>query len=134
MRTINKIIIHCTATPLSTSVKSIRNYHLSLGYMDIAYHYIIDSYGFVHNGRPVSQVGAHCRGHNSDSIGIALIGGLHGKFDFTHDQLFSLYDLITRLRVSYNISLYEIYGHNDFTTSKTCPNFNVKNFFAYEGK
>lgn len=39
MRKINKIIIHCTATPLTTSVESIRKYHLSLGYKDIGYHF-----------------------------------------------------------------------------------------------
>lgn len=134
MRQINKIIVHCTATPLDISVESIRNYHLSLGYKDIGYHYLIDRFGFIHKCRRISLIGAHCKGHNIDSIGIALIGGENGKFDFTSAQLFALYDLCTRIRIDYNISIYDIYGHNDFTKNKTCPNFNVKNFFAYESK
>lgn len=134
MRKINKIIIHCTGTPLITSVESIRNYHLSLGYKDIGYHFLIDAYGFVHKGRLIDQIGAHCKGQNKDSIGIALIGGKDGKFDFTSTQIFHLIDLCWSLQKRYNISDSNIFGHNDFTKNKTCPNFNVKNFFMYESK
>lgn len=132
MRKINKIIVHCTATPLTTSVQSIRNYHFSLGYKDIGYHYIIDAYGFVHKCRSRFEVGAHCRGHNRDSIGVALIGGQNGIFDFTKDQINSLISLVTYLKDIYPDI--KIFGHNDFTKNKTCPNFNVKNFFNYEVK
>lgn len=134
MRKINKIIIHCTATPLDTSVASIRNYHMQLGYKDIGYHFLIDCFGFIHKGRPVEQIGAHCRGHNIDSIGIALIGGKDGKFDFTRSQMCTLWNLVQSLVRKYNINPSFIYGHNEFTKNKSCPNFNVKNFFAYESK
>lgn len=134
MRKIKKIIIHCTATPLNTSVDSIRKYHLTLGYKDIGYHFIIDKYGFVHNGRPVVQIGAHCKGYNLDSIGVALIGGADGKFDFTFRQLTVLYNFCLKLQFQYKLGPHSIFGHNDFTKNKTCPNFNVKNFFGYESK
>lgn len=134
MRKINKIIIHCTATPLSTSVESIRNYHLSLGYKDIGYHYLIDKHGKLFSGRSVCVAGAHCRGHNKDSIGIALIGGANGKFDFTFVQLFALHRLVHDLQINFPDIKNSVFGHNDFTKSKTCPNFNVKNFFNYESK
>lgn len=133
MRTINKIIIHCTATPLETSFVSIRHYHLSLGYKDVGYHYLIDRFGYIHYGRSLEQVGAHCKGQNRDSIGIALIGGLDGKFDFTRKQILCLINIVDNLQIRFNNKLF-VYGHNDFTKNKTCPNFNVKNFFAYESK
>lgn len=78
MRTITEIIIHCTATrpDANCTVESIRRYHKSLGWHDIGYHYVIYPDGSVHAGRPVEEVGAHCPGHNTQSIGIAYVGGL----------------------------------------------------------
>ena len=64
MRDINKIIIHCTATPegRDVSVDTIRQWHLDRGWSDIGYHYIIDLEGNLHEGRPVERQGAHVRG------------------------------------------------------------------------
>ena len=78
MRTITEIIIHCTATrpDANCTVESIRHYHKSLGWHDIGYHYVVYPDGSVHAGRPVEEVGAHCPGHNAQSIGIAYVGGL----------------------------------------------------------
>lgn len=135
MRTINKIIIHCTATDNNCPVDRILKYHLSLGFSDFGYHYLIDSNGIVLSGRPVDQIGAHCKGQNKDSIGIALIGGKDGKFDFTFSQLNSLFILVTKLKFKYEKMFHNvitIHGHNEFNKNKACPNFNVKNFFAYE--
>ena len=44
MRKINKIIIHCSATPeqREVSVETIRKWHLQRGFNDIGYHYVID--------------------------------------------------------------------------------------------
>ena len=134
MRDINSIIVHCTDTSLNTSVESIKKYHLSLGYKDIGYHFLIDRFGFIHKGRPIEQIGAHCKGHNKDSIGVALIGGNDGKFDFTISQIFALYNFCLTLQSEYKLGSLSIYGHNEFTKNKSCPNFNVKNFFGYESK
>lgn len=134
MREISRIIIHCTDTPLDTTFASIKKYHLSLGYSDIGYHFVIDKFGNILDGRPLSIVGAHCLGYNFNSIGVALIGGNNGKFDFTSCQLSSLSNLVHQLCHKYNISLSDVKGHNEFNPLKSCPNFNVKNFFAYESK
>jgi hypothetical protein len=75
MREINRIIIHHTATAQETTVSSIRNYHMhNRGWRDIGYHYLIDGGGFVRLGRPERLSGAHCKGNNRDSIGVAVIG------------------------------------------------------------
>lgn len=138
MRNINKIIVHCTASDPTPNVlidhkavEDIRKYHLSLGYIDIAYHVLIDSNGNILAGRPFVVIGAHCKGYNKDSIGIALIGGKHG-FDFTAKQMDSLLFELHELCEKFHISKDNIFGHNDFTKKKTCPNFNVKNFISYE--
>jgi hypothetical protein len=83
MRPLNKIIIHCTATRPNwwigkspqQKVNEIRRWHVEdRGWADIGYHYLIDRDGTVIEGRPLSKVGAHAKGHNTGSVGIALFG------------------------------------------------------------
>ena len=64
MRNINKIIVHCSATPegKAFSVADIRRWHLQRGFSDIGYHFVIYLDGSVHVGRPLAKAGAHCKG------------------------------------------------------------------------
>ena len=82
MRKINRIILHCTATPEGKhfDVDTIRRWHVKdRGWKDIGYHYVIYLDGSVHEGLPVEQTGAHTSGHNADSIGIVYVGGCDTK-------------------------------------------------------
>ena len=80
MRNINKIVVHHTGTPQSTTVESIRHYHTKvLGWKDIGYHYLIEAGGTLRLGRPDGIIGAHTKGLNRESIGIALIGNYMGR-------------------------------------------------------
>ena len=65
MRTINEIIIHCSATPEGRNVTTadIEAWHKQRGFSEIGYHYVIYLDGSVHIGRNESKVGAHCLGH-----------------------------------------------------------------------
>lgn len=79
MRKINEIIIHCSATPegRNFTVQQIRDWHVKgNGWRDIGYHYVIYLDGSVHRGRPENRVGAHCTGHNANSMGVCYIGEL----------------------------------------------------------
>ena len=78
MRKINKAIVHCTATPEGrhTTVEDVRRWHLDRGWSDIGYHYLIYLDGTVHEGRPIEIQGAHTKGQNKNSIGIAYVGGI----------------------------------------------------------
>jgi N-acetylmuramoyl-L-alanine amidase len=49
---------------------------LDRGWSDIGYHFLIYLDGSLHEGRPIERVGAHCKGHNEGSIGIAYVGGI----------------------------------------------------------
>jgi len=73
MRNIDKIIIHCSATPIGVdfSAETIRDWHVKGNkWDDIGYHYIVRLNGSLEYGRPVGISGAHCKGHNKHSIGI----------------------------------------------------------------
>ena len=79
MRTINEIILHCSATPegKNYTVEDIDRWHRQDRHWKngCGYHYVIHLDGSIHQGRPVEMVGAHCVGHNRHSIGICYIGG-----------------------------------------------------------
>lgn len=133
MRKVNKIIIHCTATAEGKdySVETIRGWHLKRGWRDIGYHFLIQRDGTVEEGRPIEMTGAHTKGHNWDSIGIAYVGGveakrINGKWvakdTRTDEQKDSLVDLICQLHDCYGGT---VYGHRDFS-AKACPSFDAK--------
>ena len=128
MRDINQIIIHCSVTKGDVSADTIRKWHTDRGWRDIGYHYVIRTDGSIETGRPIKKAGAHTKGHNKDSIGICLAGGFDGTTDdFTDEQFESLLVLVAGLRSIYGAL--SVYGHNDFTNAKTCPNFNVYNWW-----
>lgn len=129
MRDINKIILHCTATPegRDISADTIRQWHLDRGWSDIGYHYIIYLDGTIKEGRPVERQGAHVRGHNKKSIGIAYVGGcdsnMSPKDTRTTAQKIAIWDLLTELMNRHINST--LHGHNEFS-SKACPSFDVQ--------
>ncbi len=131
MRSIKMIIVHASDTPKSMDigVEKIRKWHtdpkpMGNGWSDIGYHYVIRRDGTQEDGRPLDQVGSHVRGFNSHSIGICLVGGRHGKFDFNIAQLDSLADLVDALQEQFG--RLRLRGHCDYDRGKTCPNFDVE--------
>lgn len=128
-RTINRIIVHCTATKEGEdhTIAEIKKWHLARGFSDIGYHYVIYRDGSVNNGRDVNIAGAHCSGYNSNSIGICYVGGLdkfgNPKDTRTDKQKASLIQLLTSLKKLYPKAT--IHGHCEFS-NKACPCFNAK--------
>lgn len=130
MREIDKIIVHCSATPEGrhTTIEEIRQWHLQRGWEDIGYHYVIYLDGTIHRGRPESVVGAHCSGYNKNSIGVCYIGGVAKdgktpKDTRTEGQKRALKEILNRLKGDYPKAT--LHGHNEFA-NKACPSFNVK--------
>ena len=130
MRPINKVLIHCSATPQGRDVKieTIKDWHVGHnGWSDIGYHYVIELDGEIKEGRPVEITGAHCRGQNKFSIGICYVGGMNKsntkpKDTRTDQQKESLIKLIKKLKKEHTIL--SVHGHNEFS-NKACPSFDV---------
>ena len=125
-RTISCIIVHCSASKHGTTVADIRRWHKEKGWSDIGYHYVILTNGDIKTGRPIDKVGAHCKGHNHDSIGICLIGGRDPKgrmHKFTKKQFKALKILLEGITISYGEL--PIYPHRYFNPKKECPCFDI---------
>ena len=123
MRAVNKIVIHCSATPegRNVSAATIDGWHRKRGFNQIGYHYVIALDGKIEAGRPVNVMGAHVAGGgNRASIGIAYIGGvdanLKAKDTRTEAQKLALIKIIKILKNIYPDA--SIHGHRDYSKDK----------------
>ena len=114
-RYIDTIIIHHTGeTNVDISADQIDGYHTSIGWRCIGYHFVIRRNGDVERGRPLNDIGAHAKGRNKTSIGIALSGNTA-----TEQQLNSLYLLLQALTSEFPISSIE--RHHEECPGKSVP-------------
>ena len=135
MRDVNKIIIHCSATQegKEISAATIDEWHKARGWRGIGYHYVIGLDGMIEYGRPITETGAHVKGHNKGSIGICYVGGVeaergsNGKWiakdTRTSEQIATLLELLRILKKLHPKAT--IHGHNEFA-AKSCPCFDVQ--------
>tara|TARA_R110000803_G_scaffold107207_1_gene175326 strand:+ start:474 stop:911 length:438 start_codon:yes stop_codon:yes gene_type:complete len=137
LRKIDKLIIHCSATPefKEFDVDDIRNWHVNGNkWSDVGYHFVIKINGTIQIGRPINKIGSHVKGKNRSSIGICYIGGMNRDMtDWidtrTPEQKVSLIALLKELKEKYTKAI--VYGHNDFTDKKVCPCFDAKQEYEY---
>jgi len=130
VRLIKSIIIHCLSTPEGRDVHidEVRRWHVDeRGWSDVGYHWLITLDGEIEKGRPESKSGAHAKGHNSTSVGVAYVGGcdidMKPKDTRTDAQKETLLCLLEDLKGRYPDA--EIIGHRD-VSSKSCPSFDAK--------
>lgn len=129
---VRRAILHCAATPTgwangktAAQVRDvIREWHLARGWNDIGYHYVVLPNGHVAKGRPLQQQGAHCKGHNRDTLGIVMIEARAidrvGKFGdhFEPAQMQAVQELL------HHHGIDRVSGHNDHAAT-LCPGFVV---------
>lgn len=129
MREIKEILVHCSATKegKNYTVNDITRWHKERGFASIGYHWVVYIDGSVHQGRAESIMGAHCTGHNANSIGVCYIGGLDAlgkpKDTRTEAQTKSLLELLKRLKADYPNA--KIYPHYKYA-NKACPCFDAE--------
>lgn len=127
-RKVDMIVIHCTATPAGrdVTVGDIDLWHRRRGFRMVGYHYVVRLDGTVERGRREAETGAHCRGRNARSIGVAYVGGIEAggrPVDTrTPSQREALLKLLRELKRRYPDAV--ICGHRDFA-AKACPCFDA---------
>lgn len=130
MRPITKIILHCSASDrMDQTAAMIDLWHKARGFkspsgVHIGYHYFIRKDGTLEAGRLVDEIGAHCEGENTSSIGICLAG----LTSFGPQQLATLACVLQTLKQVYPKAT--VHPHNEFNKGKSCPVFDVTPFKA----
>ena len=144
MRNINLIVVHCSATnPLiDWGARDIEVLHQrNNGWSTVGYHWVIRRNGIVEVGRQESIPGAHVKGHNLNSIGVCLVGGVDFNNrptpNYTTSQWASLKTLLVSLKLRFPNA--RIVGHRDLSPDldgdgtveanewvKACPCFDVR--------
>ena len=136
MRQIDIIILHCTATPWQREVdiEEVRRWHTQgNNWADVGYHYLIQLDGSLQAGRSLDVQGAHTRGENARSIGVAYVGGLledgAAGDTMSPEQEETFEHLVFSLQMTLCKPL-DLAGHNEYA-AKACPGFDVREKFAH---
>ena len=143
MRTINQIVVHCSATreDKSFTEHDLDVCHRRRGFNGVGYHFYIRKNGDIKSTRPLERIGAHSRGFNRESIGICYEGGLDVQGcpadTRTPEQCSALRLLVHQLLKRFRNNI-RICGHRDLSPDrngdgvvepeewvKECPCFEV---------
>ena len=147
MRTINLIVVHCSATQgnRTLSPEALDLMHRRRGFNGVGYYFYIRKNDSTKTTREIERIGAHTKGHNLNSIGICYEGGLdcHGRPADTRTewQIHSMHVLVLTLLRDYPGC--RVCGHRDLSPDlngngeiepeewvKACPCFDAEEEWA----
>jgi hypothetical protein len=113
----------------AAAVRKIQKAHMEgkeTGYGDIGYHFVIDPFGRVFQGRDLAWRGAHAHGDNNiQNIGVCLLGNFEEDERPTKSALDALRRVLDQLRKTYNIPRTAVVGHLDLWNTE-CPGRNLE--------
>ena len=125
-----KVVVHHSNTRDSRSVSwgAIRRYHTqTLKWAGIGYHCgveLVFSEGVLNYetlmGRAWDKSGAHCRGQNSNSLGICFVGN-YDEIPPPKKALIAGAEMIALWLRLFDLSLDDVYSHHNFNIYKSCP-------------
>jgi N-acetylmuramoyl-L-alanine amidase len=130
IRDIKYIVLHCTATPQTTTIQQIKDYWRNVkGWRSPGYHHIILANGKIENILDINKISNGVAGYNSNSIHISYIGGVDSKGkptdNRTSEQKDSQVILLQKYKKLFPTAV--ILGHRDFAgVKKACPSFDVR--------
>ena len=119
------IVHHVGNTNADVSAATMHEWHKANGWSGIGYHFVIRKDGPIEAGRPMDTVGAHCKGENTHTIGINIVGNFETAWP-EDAQLASAVKLIPAICRNYGFapSASTIFGHRDFNAT-LCPGENL---------
>lgn len=126
-----KIVLH-NADASKCTVQDIHQWHLNNGWTGIGYHYFVRKDGSIYKGRPDNAIGSHCKGSNTNTLGICF----EGKY-MSETMPIVQYNAGIEL-IKYLFSKYgnmPIYGHKElFATDCPGSKFPLADFKALKDK
>ncbi len=122
------ITIHHSGTKDTNTMSwdNIKDYHTRIqGWDDIGYHFgseLIEGTPQILVGRPLYKSGAHCLGHNHNSIGFMICGDFNDAMEIlTDSELVIIAKFLAGLCVTLDIPTSEIQMHRTRDENRTCP-------------
>jgi hypothetical protein len=123
---IAQITVHHTAIRLEDNkdapaqARRHQAYHQSLGWPDLAYHYLIDAAGNVYEGRPVSAAGDTATDYDPTGHLLICCEGDFDRQEVPTAQYESLVAMLAWGAAEFGVDPQTIRGHRD-VASTTCP-------------
>lgn len=114
-------ILHHAAANVC-SADDVDRWHKDNGWECIGYHFFIRKDGSIYRGRKQNTIGAHCYGHNYNSVGVCFEGNFEEE-EMTKEQIEAGKWICNYLRNEYPGIVFK--GHRDFN-STSCPGRNFK--------
>jgi hypothetical protein len=90
------------------------------GWVDLAYHYMIDATGNVYEGRPATAVGDTATGYDPAGHLLVCCEGNFDEQDLPESQRLSLVAVLAAVAVAHRIGADTISGHRDHAAT-SCP-------------
>ena len=120
---IRGVIWHHSATPQSSTPKSLADYHVNFrNWPRVGYHYAIDHNGIVYIMNKPTSVSNQASGHNSKTIGVVLIGNYNND-TIPAKMKESILIMQEYLKQEYNLQYSWYHGE---TKATACPGKNAK--------
>ena len=111
---------------IEIDLERISDAHKDRGFAEVSrtncgYHYVVEADPVrVRLGRGIDRVGAHCKGHNSHSIGVCMIGSYEAEERPSPDQWAAAVGLCADLLRQFPEA--KLYGHKELSPT-LCPGF-----------
>ncbi|MDO8585586.1 MAG: peptidoglycan recognition family protein [Armatimonadota bacterium] len=125
-RTIDRIVVHHFYRPTAAqwkglrTLEQVRHFHVEeKGWEDIGYHVVMGPDSTIWLARPIEQAGAHCKGQNSRSVGLAFAADFDTE-DPAANGLATGHQAAAAICERFEISDENIFFHRDFAP-KSCP-------------
>jgi hypothetical protein len=124
---INLLVVHHSASALSTTAEDIRSWHVDgNGWDATGYHWVIEAEpARIIQARPFVFQGAHVKSRNLGSVGVCLVGNnTDPALVWTQDQVTLLQKLFLALRTL--VPTIDVAGHRDVASGTECPGLDVR--------
>lgn len=116
-----QILLHHMEWSKCTVYDVDRCHKVDKGWSGIGYHFFVAKDGRVYRGRPEGAIGAHCKDHNLNTLGIGAEGN-YMKETMPLAQKNAIIELCKYLCNKYGIT--DVRGHKEAPYSTNCPGIN----------
>lgn len=130
---VDRITVHHDGMPpvwlsgrqdVASRIDQIRQAHQGNGWGDIGYHYIVDPFGQVWEGRPIAYQGAHVKDQNERNLGVLVLGNFEAQQP-TSPQVAAVERFLVMQMRAYRVPVTRVHTHRELA-STLCPGRNMQ--------